>query len=137
MIEKRSEITLPSSFPFQPRINVTLIIQHPVLSRLFKGSSELNLDEGSSVIDAIKLVDQEILRKVERFPVKGYKSLLHMTYNPFTNSFYKQVAIQGYTMPGSFLNLRKDPKEPLPNGVTIVLVPEGPCISEWETVVDW
>lgn len=96
---------------------------------------KLSLDEGSSVIDAIKLVDQEILKEVSKFPVKDYKSLLHMTYNPFTNSFYKQVAIQGYTAPGSFLNLRKNPKEPLLNGVTIVLVPEGPCVSEWENAV--
>jgi len=119
------------------RISVTFLLQHPVLNHVFKGPLELSLDEGSSVIDAIKLVDQEILRKVEKFPLRDYKSLLRMTYNPFTNGFYKQVAIQGYTTPGSFLNLRKDPKEPLPNGVTIVLVPEGPCISEWETVVDW
>jgi hypothetical protein len=119
------------------RIGVTFLLQHPVLSRVFKGPLELSLDEGSSVIDAIELVDQEILKKAEKFPVKDYKSLLHMTYNPFTNSFYKQVAIQGYTTPGSFLNLRKNPKEPLPDGVTIVLVPEGPCISEWEEVADW
>ena len=119
------------------KIKVTFILQHPILNHVFKGPLDLDLNGGSSIIDVIKLVDQEILKKVEEFPARVYKSLLHMTYNPFTNSFYKQVAIQGYTAPGSFLNLRKDPKEPLPNGVTIVLVPEGPCISEWEEAVDW
>jgi len=33
-----------------------------------------------------------------------------MVYHPFENRFYKQVAIQGYTEPGSFLNVREDPK---------------------------
>lgn len=75
------------------RINVTFILQHPVLSQLLVGPLELSLDENSSVIDAVKLVDQAILNRVGSLPAKGYRSLLHMIYNPFTNSFCKQVAI--------------------------------------------
>ncbi|MFH0897463.1 MAG: hypothetical protein V1850_05395, partial [Candidatus Bathyarchaeota archaeon] len=67
----------------------------------------------------------------------GYKSLLHMVCHPFENRFYKQVAIQGYTSPGSFFNVRENPKIPLPNGITIILAPQGPCISEAEDIVDW
>ena len=60
-----------------------------------------------------------------------------MVYHPFENRFYKQVAIQGYSGPGYFLNIRENPKAPLLDGSTIILVPEGPCISETEDVVDW
>lgn len=116
---------------------ITFVLQQSVLSRFIRGPLELSLEEGASVIDAIKLVDEEILRRAGKFPVKGYKSLLHMVYHPFENRFYKQVAIQGYASPGSFLNVRDDPRRPLPDGVTIILVPEGPCISEGEDVVDW
>ena len=119
------------------KVRVTLVLQHSVISRLTKEPFALSLNEGASVIDAIRLVDEEILKRAGKFPVKGYKSLLHMVYQPFENRFYKQVAIQGYTSPGSFLNVRNNPKEPLPDGVTIVLAPEGPCISEAEVAVDW
>lgn len=119
------------------KVRVTFVLQQSDIGRLIKRPLELNLDEGASVMDAIRLVDEEILKEAGKFPVKGHKSLLHMVYNPFENRFYKQVAIQGYTSPGSFLNVRNNPKEPLPNGITIVLIPEGPCISEGEDVVDW
>lgn len=119
------------------KIKVTFLLQHADIKRLTKKSLELSLNEGESVIDAIKLIDEEILKRAGKFPVKGYKSLLHMVYHPFENRFYKQVAIQGYTSPGTFLNLRDNPKAPLPNGLTIILAPEGPCISEVENVIDW
>lgn len=119
------------------KVGVTFTLQHPALSQLIREPLEFSLEKGSSIIDAIKFVDQEILKRAGKFPVKGCKSLLHMTYNPFTRRFYKQVAIQGYTQPGTFLNLRSDPEEALPSRVMVVLIPEGPCISEWEDVVDW
>ncbi len=119
------------------KIRVTFMLQQSDIGHLIRRPLELSLDEGGSVIDAIRLIDEEILKKISGFPVKGYKSLLHMVYHPFENRFYKQVAIQGYTSPGVFLNVRKNPKEPLPNDVTIVLAPEGPCILEREDVVDW
>ena len=119
------------------KIKVTFLLQQADINRLTKRSLELSLNEGESVIDAIKLIDEEILKKAGKFPVKGYKSLLHMVYHPFENRFYKHVAIQGYTNPGTFLNLRNNPKAPLPNGLTIILAPEGPCISEVENVIDW
>mgnify|MGYP001072877931 CR=1 FL=1 len=119
------------------KVEVTFILQQPALNQLIKEPLEFGLDEGASIVDAIKFVDERILERAGRFPLKGFKSLLHMTYNPLSNRFYRQVAIQGYARPGSFLNLRENPKEPLPSKVTIVLVPDGPCISEWEDVVDW
>jgi hypothetical protein len=118
-------------------ITVMLVLQHPDINRVIKGPFECSLHEKGTILDLIQCADREILKKAGTFPVKGYKSLLHMVYHPVENRFYKQVAIQGYSKPGSFLNVRDNPEKPLPNGVTIILVPEGPCISEGETVVDW
>ena len=52
------------------------MLQLANLGRLVKEPFELSLDEGGTVIDAIKLVDEEIVRRAGKFPVKGYKSLL-------------------------------------------------------------
>ena len=117
------------------KVQVTLIVKQSEISREVKDPLVFVLDEGATIIDVINLADREIL-KAGKFPVKGYKSLLQMVYHPFENRFYEQVAVQGYTSPGSFLNLRENPRKPLPNSVTIVLVPEGPCISGWEKTVD-
>ena len=118
-------------------VRVTFLLQQSEVGRFIKGPLELSLKEGGSILDVLKLVDEEILKRAGKFPVKGYKSLVQMVYHPVQNRFYKQVAIQGYSGPGCFFKLRENPKMPLPNGVTIILVPEGPCISEAEDVVDW
>lgn len=122
---------------FLGKIRLTFVLHQTELSRFIKEPYELSLDEGGTVIDAIKLVDEEIIKRAGTFPVKGYKSLLHMVYHPFENRFYKQVGIQGYTGPGSFFNVRENPQSPLPNSITIIIVPQGHCISEGEDVVDW
>jgi hypothetical protein len=119
------------------KISVTLVIQQSDVNRVVKGPLEFSLNERGSVLDVIRRADEEILKRAEKFPVKGYKSLLHMVYHPFERRFYKQVAFQGYTQPRSFLYIRENPQKPLPNGITIILVPEGPCISEGKDVVDW
>ena len=115
---------------------VTFILQQAEIRRIIREPLELNLDEDGTVVDAIRLVDEEILKRAGMFPVKGYKSLLHMVYHPFENRFYKQVAIQGYSGPGAFVNIRDNPKTQLQDGWTILLVPDGPCISDGEPVVD-
>ena len=117
-------------------IKVKLIVRQPELKRTLGEVFSLELAEGSSIIDAIKMVDDEIKRVTGVFPFKGYESLLHVVYHPVEERFYKQVAVQAYTKPGVYLNLRANPKLALPNNTTIILVPQGPCISEWEETVD-
>lgn len=72
-----------------------------------------------------------------KFPVPGYQSLLHMVYNPVQNSFYKQASITAYEMSGQLINVRDDPKRALLEGITVILIPAGGCISEWEESVDY
>lgn len=81
-------------------------------------------------------VDREIKRRCGKFPVKGFESLLHMTYHPREERFYKQVGIQAHTKSQSFIGVRENPKMMLPNDVTLVLIPEGGCVTGWEKIVD-
>ncbi|MEM2094891.1 MAG: hypothetical protein QXI32_06310 [Candidatus Bathyarchaeia archaeon] len=115
------------------RVHVSVI--HPELNRSVGRQWTLTLKEGSSIIDVIKAVDGEISRVTPIFPIKGYRSLLQMTFHPREERFYRQVAIQAYERPGVLLPVRQEPNMPLPNEVIVIVVPEGPCITEWEDVV--
>jgi len=117
-------------------VHVRIIIHQSDIERLIGDELDLTLKPEANIVDAIKILDEEISKKTTIFPVKGYRSLLHMTYNPVEGRFYKQVALQAYKRPGVFLNIRQNPRMPLPNGATVILIPEGPCISEWENVVN-
>ncbi len=116
-------------------IRVKLSIRQTEINRLIRSDLDLALTAGSCVVDLVKVADEELLKRSSTFPVKGYRSLLHMTYHPTEERFYKQVAIQAYEKPGVFLPVRQNPKMPLPDGAMVILIPEGPCISEWEDVV--
>jgi len=45
-----------------------------------------------------------------------------------------KVAVQAHTKSRSFVNARENPKMILPNDATLVLIPEGGCITEWEEI---
>jgi len=115
---------------------IKLIIHEPSLNKVVGGDFPLQLDDGASLIDAINEVDRLINQK-GGFPLIEYRSLLHMIYNPLENRFYKQVAVAAYREGEDMINLRVDPKQKLPNGVTVVLIPAGGCISEWEETVNF
>jgi hypothetical protein len=94
------------------------------------------LSDESNVITVINEVDHLIDQKGD-FPLSDYESLLHMIYNPLRNRFYNQVAVAAYLEGGDMINLRADPKQNLPAGATVVLIPSGGCISEWEIAIDY
>jgi hypothetical protein len=112
--------------------NVTLIVRQTQINRIFPNGFHLLLEDDCTVLDAIRAVDEEIRDKVEKFPVERCKNLLHMVFHSRENRFYKQVAVQAYATSDPFINLRENPSMPLPNDVTIVLVPEGGCTTDWE-----
>jgi hypothetical protein len=90
------------------------------------------LEDNSSILDAIRAADEEIKSKVEKFPAEKRRSLLHMVYHSCEDRFYKQVAVQAYAASNPFISLRENPRMSLPNGVTIILIPEGGCTTDWE-----
>jgi len=111
---------------------ITLIVRQAEITRLFPNGFQLILDNNASSLDAIKIADNEIIKRHGNFPVKGFKSLLQMVYHPFEERFYKQVAIQAQTKSNIFLNVRENPKLPLPSNTVIILVPQGGCQTDWE-----
>ena len=114
---------------------ITLIVRQTEISKLFPEGLQLRLTEDACTIDAVKAFDEETNRRACKFPVKGFKSLLHMVYHPYEHRFYEQVAIQAHVRSKPFLNVRENPEMPLPDEVTIILIPEGGCTTDWEQPV--
>ncbi len=115
---------------------IKLLIYEPSINKVASREIDLLLDDEANLIDAIKEVDKIISGKAG-FPVPDYKSLLHMIYNPIENRFYKQVAIRAHAESDPRLNIRENPKKELPRKTTVILIPAGGCISEWEEVLDY
>ncbi|HML02087.1 MAG TPA: hypothetical protein VK487_01805 [Candidatus Bathyarchaeia archaeon] len=113
-----------------------MVIHEPAINKLVGRELNLALDDEASLVDAIDRLDKVISSKGE-FLVADYRSLLHMIYNPIENRFYKQVAITAQKENGQTLNVRDNPRTPLPEETTIILIPKGGCISEWEEAVDY
>ncbi|MDI6848105.1 MAG: hypothetical protein QMD23_08320 [Candidatus Bathyarchaeia archaeon] len=114
---------------------VTLIVRQPEINKAFPNGFQLLFGDNTSTLDAIRIADEEIKKKCENFPVKGFRSLLHMVYHPYEDRFYKQVAIQAHTKSKPFLNIRENLEMSLPNETTIILIPEGGCQTDWEEPV--
>ena len=114
---------------------LTIVVRQTEISKLFPQGLELSLKDDASVLDAIEAVDMEIKRKSPTFPVRNRRSLLQMVYLSTENRFYKQVAIQASSKNERFLNVRENPKMPLPDETIVILVPEGGCTTDWEEPV--
>jgi hypothetical protein len=113
---------------------VTLIVRQRDISKLFPQGLRLSLDDEASVIDALKAADEEIRRRVGRFPVDKFDGLLRMVYHPCEKRFYRQVAIHAYV--GSEpVNVRENLVAPLPDGAVVILIPEDGCQTDWEEPV--
>jgi len=115
---------------------IKLFIHEPSINKVIGSELNLLLNDKANLIDAINEVDKMINSKGS-FPVPDYRSLIHMIYNPVENRFYKQVAITAYKQSGQMLNVRDDPKKELPEAITVILIPAGGCISEWEEAIDY
>jgi len=115
---------------------IKLFVYDPSINNVAGRELDLLLNDEANVIDAINEVDR-IINGKGGFPVLDYKSLLHMIYNPVENRFYKQVAIRAHAESDPRLNVRDDPKKELPDRTTVILIPAGGCISEWEEALDY
>lgn len=115
---------------------VKVFIIEPLINKAIGRELILSLCNEATTIDVISEIDKIISDK-GTFPSPHYHSLLHMTYNPLQNRFYKQVAATAYDDTGQIINIRENPKRKLPHGPTITLIPAGGCISEWEEAMNY
>jgi hypothetical protein len=112
-----------------------LVVRQTEINKVFPNGFKLVLEDNASIVDAIKAADEEIKKKCGNFPVKGFQSLFQMVYHPYEDRFYKQVAIQAHVTLKPFLDIRENPKMPLPNDTTVILIPQGGCQTDWEKPV--
>jgi len=115
---------------------IKLVVHEPLINRVIGSELNLLLDKKANLVDAISEVDKLINSK-GGFPLPDYRSLLHMVYNPVENRFYKQVAVTAHKEPDQMLNVRDNPTKELPEGTTVILIPTGGCISEWEEAINY
>jgi len=113
---------------------VTLILRDPDINKMLGDRFELLLDEKANVLDVIKRMDEIILGEGE-FPVKGCKSLLHLTFHPVEKRFYRHVALTAYSQTERFLDVRGNPSLTLPDGAVVILALTI-CSSPWEEIVN-
>ena len=115
---------------------VSLVVHEPSINKVIGSELNLLVNDKANLVDVIDEVDKMIKGK-GKFPVSNYQNFLHMIYNAIENRFYKQVAVTAYKKSGQMLNVRDDPEKVLPEGVTVILIPTGGCISEWEEAIDY
>jgi len=115
---------------------VKIFIHEPSINKLIGRELNLLLNENANIIDAINEVDK-VIKSKGSFPVLHYGSLLHMVYNPVENRFYEQVAITAHKPSGKILNVRANTTQEFPDGITIILIPAGGCITAWEEAIDY
>lgn len=113
-----------------------MFVVEPSVNKVIGRELSISLNDDARIIDAICEMDR-IISSRGSFAIPHYQSLLHMVYNPVENRFYKQVAITAFDETGQTINIREDPKRPLPNGLTVTLIPAGGCISEWEEAIGY
>jgi len=106
------------------------------ITRVLGAWLDLVIEDEANILDIIIKVD-EIINSKGGFPLSEHKGLLHMLYNPVTDRFYKQVGVHAYTEPGKFYNVRDNVRQVLPDGATIILIPDAGCIGEWEEVLEY
>ena len=114
---------------------IKLIVHEPSVNKIVDSELSLELNGDANLVTAVNEVDRLIDQR-GGFPLSEYGSLLHMIYDPVENRFYNQVAVAAYMEGGDMVDLRADPKKKLPAGITVVLIPSGGCISEWEEAID-
>jgi hypothetical protein len=121
-------------------ISVQLTIgQLPILSEILGDEVNLTLDDRATILDVIDTIDKTFSKK-GGFPITDYGSLMHMVYNPLKKRFYNQVAVTAYAIDSDerrILDVRKNPAQPLAELTTVILVPEGVCITDYEKPISY
>jgi len=98
--------------------------------------TDLELPDDANFIHALKKISDDTK---DKFPIKDYleyHSLLHMVWNPIEERIYKHIGTSAHHGDRKFFDIRKNPYDTLPEGLTIYLG-TGLCKSETEEVVDY
>jgi len=76
--------------------SVALIVRQTALNRIFPNGFHFLLEDDASILDTIKAADEEIMKKVNRFPIEKCRSLLHMVYHPSENRGAVKLSVDDF-----------------------------------------
>lgn len=116
---------------------IRMEIKETSLNKKLGGTFTLILYDGANILYAIDKIDWLIMRKLGRFPVEGFKSLLHMLYDPVRKRFYEQVIMHASSPKSVFLPVRNQPNLELDEGTFVRLILLAVCADAPEPVLNY
>jgi hypothetical protein len=78
-------------------------IKESSLNKKLGNMFTLALYDGANILHAVDKIDWLIMRRLGRFPIDGFKSLLHMLYNQVRRRFYEQLIMHASSPKSAFL----------------------------------
>ncbi len=117
-------------------LRIMFFVRDSVIAKILGAGVEMVMDDDATVLDVIAKAD-EMMKKKGGFPLKEYKSLLHMVYNPEADRFYSQVGVHAYVKPGEFYNIKDNVRQELLNGMIITIIPSAGCITAFEEPLNY
>jgi hypothetical protein len=104
-----------------------------------KLGSEFNLfvHDKANVLYVLDKIDWLLIRKLGKFPLSEFKSLLHMIYDPTRKRFYEQVILHASSPKSLFIPVRNNPELELEDGTSIRLILLSVCADAPEPVLKY
>jgi hypothetical protein len=116
---------------------VRIEIKETSLNKRLGSVFTLALYDGANVLYTIDKIDWLIMRRLGRFPIDGFKSLLHMLYDPVRRRFYEQVIMHASSPKSAFLPIRNQPELELEDGTFVRLILMAVCADAPEPVLKY
>jgi len=116
---------------------VRIEIKESSLNKKLGNVFTLALYDGANILYAIDKIDWLIMRRLGRFPIDGFKSLLHMLYDPVRRRFYEQVIMHASSPKSVFLPIRNQPQLELGDGTFVRLILMAVCADAPEPVLKY
>jgi hypothetical protein len=116
---------------------VRIEIKETSLNKKLGSLFTLALYDGANILYAIDKIDWLITRRLGRFPIDGFKSLLHMLYDPARRRFYEQVIMHASSPKSAFLPTRNQPQLELEDGTFVRLILMAVCADGPEPVLKY
>ena len=116
---------------------VRIEIKETSLNKRLGSVFTLALYDGANILYAIDKIDWLIMRRLGRFPIDGFKSLLHMLYDPVRRRFYEQVIMHASSPKSVFLPIRNQPQLELGDGTFVRLILMAVCADAPEPVLKY
>ena len=112
-------------------------IKETSLNKKLGSNFTLFLYDGANILYAIDKIDWLIMRKLGKFPIEGFKSLLHMLYDPIRKRFYEQVIMHASSPKSAFLPIRSQPQLALEEDTFVRLILLAVCADAPEPVLKY